>query len=253
MSRFMLLALTGLALAFAAWVPTVRAEPVHLVTGDNFRPYVDRSLPGGGLLSILVRKVFAEMGREARIEFLPWKRAYRDMLAHEYDGSFPYRQSETRADAILYSAPLVTGRSVAVVREAPGWTLPTLVEARPRICRAGGYSSYFDDLLRDGHARLIEPADIDECLRMIGADRADAMSIDQLVFLATRAVTFVEAPLTTLALPTEGSLHFVVARDRPGAQRLIDEFDAALGRLTSAGWVADLLKRHTLATVAVAP
>lgn len=224
------------------------AEPVHLVTGDNYRPYADRSLPGGGLLSILVRKVFAEMGKEADIEFLPWKRGYRDMLSHDFVGSFPYRQSDARSDEILYSVPLITGRSVAVVRESAGWSLTDLAEMRPRICRAGGYSSYFDDLLRDGQARLIEPADIDECLRMIGADRADVMSIDQLVFTATRATTFIEAPLATLPLPsTEGSLHFVVARDLPGAERLIGEFDAALGRLSADGWVAELLKRYTLA------
>lgn len=245
MSRFLL---TMLALVFLAMAPDARAESVRIVTGDNYRPYADRSLPGGGLLAILVRKVFAEMGRVADIEFLPWKRGYRDMLSHDFVGSFPYRQAENRAGEILYSAPLITGRSVAVVREAAGWTLSELTNARPRVCRAGGYSSYFDDMLRHGQARLIEPADIDECLRMIGADRADVMSIDQLVFVATRATTFIEAPLATLPLPsTEGSLHFVVARDLPGAERLIGEFDAALGRLSADGWVAELLKRYTLA------
>ncbi len=245
------LTLTMLVLVFLTLAPGVRAEPVSLVTGDNYRPYADRSLPGGGLLAILVRKVFAEMGKEAEIEFLPWKRGYRDMLTHDFVGSFPYRQSDNRTDEILYSAPLISGRSVAVVREGAGWTLPGLAQARPRVCRAGGYSSYFDDLLRDGQARLIEPADIDECLRMIGANRADVMSLDQLVFTATRATTFIEAPLSTLALPTtEGTLHFVVARDLPGANRLIGDFNAALARLNGDGWVAELLKRYTLAAMA---
>ncbi len=249
MSRFVA---TMLVLVLATLAPGLRAETVPLVTGDNYRPYADRSLPGGGLLSILVRKVFAEMGKEADIEFLPWKRGYRDMLSHDFVGSFPYRQSEERRQEILYSAPLVAGRSVAVVREAAGWTLSELAETSPRICRAGGYSSYFDGMLRDGLARLIEPADIDECLRMIGANRADVMSIDQLVFVATRATTFIEAPLATLPLPsTEGALHFVVARDLPGAERLITDFNAALARLNTDGWVAELMKRYTLAQVAM--
>lgn len=230
------------------------AEPVALVTGDNYRPYVDRSLPGGGLLSILVRKVFAEMGEEASIDFMPWRRSYRDMLSHDYVGSFPYRQSEGRHQDILYSAPLIAGHSVAVVRGDAGWTLPKLAVANPRVCRAGGYSSYFDDLLNAAHAQLIEPADIDECLRMIGANRADVMSLDRLVFVATRATTFVEAPLTTMALPeTEGTLHFVVARDLPRARRLIDDFDAALARLVAEGWVAELFKRYMLAQVQPCP
>lgn len=238
----------ALAAALMVVPAAVQAEPVALVTGDNYRPYADQSLPGGGLLTILVRKVFAEMGREATIDFLPWKRGYRDTLSHDFVATFPYRQSEMRSDEVLYSAPLVMGQSVAVVREAAGWSLRDLSAAQPRICRAGGYSSFFDDWLAEGTARLIEPSDIDECLRMIGADRADVMSIDQMVYVTTRASTFVEAPLATLPLPsTEGSLHLVVARDLPGAQDLIDDFDAALGRLTAEGWVAGLMKRYTLA------
>lgn len=249
MSRFLLLALLILLP-----IPVVHAEQVALVTGDNYRPYVDRSLPGGGLMSILVRKVFAEMGKEAAIDFLPWKRGYRDMLSHDYVGSFPYRQSDGRDQQILYSAPLIAGHSVAVVREGTGRTLPELAGANPRVCRAGGYSSYFDDLLGAGHARLIEPADIDECLRMIGANRADVMSLDRLVFVATRATTFVEAPLATIDLPrTEGTLHFVVARDLPQGQRLIEEFDASLARLVADGWVAELFRRYTLAQTQPCP
>lgn len=239
-----------MALAAALMIApgAVRAEPVALVTGNNYRPYADQSLPGGGLLAILVRKVFAEMGRDVTIDFLPWKRGYRDTLSHDFAATFPYRQSEMRVEEMLYSAPLITGQTVAVVREAAGWSLRDLSAAQPRICRAGGYTSFFDDWLSDGTARLIEPADIDECLRMIGADRADVMSLDQMVYVATRATIFVEAPLATLPLPsTEGSLHLVVARDLPDAQRLIDEFDAALARLTADGWVAGLMKRYTLA------
>ncbi|MGL1148078.1 hypothetical protein ACSTLH_00560, partial [Vibrio parahaemolyticus] len=80
------------------------------------------------------------MGKEAAIDFLPWKRGYRDMLSHGYVGSFPYRQSDGRDPQIIYSAPLIAGQSVAVVREADDWTLPELAVANPRICRAGGYS-----------------------------------------------------------------------------------------------------------------
>lgn len=133
---------TALAVLALVCMPAVAwTQTVHLVTGDNYRPYVDRALPGGGLLAVLIRKVCAEMGREIEISFLPWRRAYRDTQNHGYSATFPYRHTDQRAREMLYLAPRVIGRVVAVVLRSAGWSMQALATGNPRVCRAIGYRS----------------------------------------------------------------------------------------------------------------
>lgn len=94
--RFRLIVVCAAVLAVGLARPACAAEQFALVTGEDYPPFADPRLPGGGLATILVRQVVAALGATARVDFLPWRRGYEDTLRGRYDGTFPYVRTPER-------------------------------------------------------------------------------------------------------------------------------------------------------------
>ena len=116
-------ALRGLAIGIllglspaAVWAestPTIR-----LVTGDNYAPFSDQSLPEGGLATHLVRYLFEQMDQPVEIDITGWPAGYQAALDGAYAGTFPYIESEQRLEHYLFSDPLFTVSSFAYVDQS---------------------------------------------------------------------------------------------------------------------------------------
>jgi polar amino acid transport system substrate-binding protein len=48
------------------------ATELRLVTGDNYPPFVGKDLPGGGLLTQIVRAALAQQQLEHSLDWRPW-------------------------------------------------------------------------------------------------------------------------------------------------------------------------------------
>ena len=84
----------------------VQAGELRLVTGDDYAPFTDRKLPGGGLLTQVVMAALAEQQQTATLDWRPWMRGFKMAQAAEYDGTFPYIRTPEREADFLYSEPL---------------------------------------------------------------------------------------------------------------------------------------------------
>ena len=88
---------------------------VHLETLE-WPPYTTNALPGGGMTTSLIRKAFAVMGYELKIDVLPWPSAIDNGLHKSgIDGYFPeYMSTSVRKQCLLSdptgSSPLVLGK-----------------------------------------------------------------------------------------------------------------------------------------------
>lgn len=235
-----------LALSFTA--PSVAADTasLKLVTGSDYAPYVDDRLPDGGPVALLVRRAFAKSGLTVDISVEPWRRGYEAMLARRFDATFPYIRTEQRARDTLFSDPITTVRQHLVVAAgneraamATGW-----MKGRS-VCAAVGYGMppWLDLLVQKGDVQRVTPTQQRSCLSMIAAGRADFMVEDDRIALARRAEAGEREKLTTVPGPaaSQSTLHLIVPRSHPEAQRILDAFNQGLAQLHAEGGVPDLL------------
>jgi len=71
-------------LVMALTLPTVHARIVTMVTVD-WAPHYGAELPENGLMTALTVAAFKAGGHEARIEFIPWPRALKEVKEGKYD------------------------------------------------------------------------------------------------------------------------------------------------------------------------
>ncbi|MFI7868843.1 amino acid ABC transporter substrate-binding protein, partial [Ectopseudomonas khazarica] len=53
---------------------SLRAEVLHLVTGDEYAPFTGKALPGQGMLTQVVQAALAEQGLAMTLDWQPWNR-----------------------------------------------------------------------------------------------------------------------------------------------------------------------------------
>jgi polar amino acid transport system substrate-binding protein len=234
-----LLLTAGLVLACAVSASQAR-EALPLVTGNGYSPFAGSELPGGGLTTALVRRVFQGMDRPVEIAFEPWPRGYRATLDGEFDATFPYLHTPERAEDFHYSDPLLTVHLRVFVRaDASVDKLADLTGQT--LCVPLGYAITRD--IREMLAHLDyeegEPRTMTQCMRMLGRGRVDFVAITRRHAQSLLA----EVPLEREGLrmledvDVSADLHLIVPKQRDGARQLLEDFNRTLARLREQGEV----------------
>ncbi|WP_369958482.1 substrate-binding periplasmic protein [Pseudomonas benzenivorans] len=227
-----------------------RAEggDLRLVTGDDYAPFTGRALPGGGLLTQLVQAALAGQGVSSTLDWRPWNRGYRMTLQGDYDATFPYVHSDERAADYLYSAVLINVSQY--VFSLAGDELEadrTESLAGKRLCYPLGWQppAAIQQMVEQGRLTLHAPVGLNACARLVLLGRDD-------FFIANR-------PLGEAALRTTGeagrfrrsqhsfgssSLHVIVPRNHPRAERILQQLNAGLARLHERNEYGPMLERY---------
>jgi len=88
--------------------PALGAAPVVEMTSLEWPPYAGEHLPGQGMVSQYVTAIFARMGYELKVSFLPWRRAVRAVEEPgRYMGFFPEYSSPVREAQFYCSQPMM--------------------------------------------------------------------------------------------------------------------------------------------------
>ena len=235
-------------LAWLLFAMPVVASPVKLVTGDDLPPYTGQNLPGYGMLTEIVLRAFHLAGRETELHWAPWKRGYEMTKIGEYDATFPYAHKPEREKEYLYS-DLVYG-GVRAVYARPGSGIdPERIETfhGKTYCAPHGFLIYqkIEELHRKGLIGLQRPFSLNSCVKMMILGRVDffitdAHGGDEVLKQANAgsAVVRLEKPFD------RAEFHLIVPKTRPGAQALINEFNAGLKRLKASGEYAAIVRKH---------
>lgn len=235
-----------LAMCLPALSAGAEPVPLKLVTGSDYAPYVDEKLPGGGVITQLVKDAFARAGQMVDLSVEPWRRGYEGLLLHRFDATFPYIRTDQRQREVLFSDPIVTVRQHLVVAAGnenaammTGWL------KGKRVCAAIGYSlpTWMEPLIQTGDVLRVTPTQQRSCLSMIAAGRADFMVEDERIAVARRASAAEWNKLTTVPGPatSEATLHLIVARNHPKAQHILTLFNQGLAQLRLEGAIPDIL------------
>lgn len=228
---FMLAVFSGLS---------ARAEPVRLVTGDDYPPFASRELTGGGMTTRLVNAVFEEAGYETTLDWRPWKRGYDGVISGEFDATFPYVETEERKAEMLYTRELVALEQVLVSSAAApvDFDQPSDL-AGLTLCQPIGWAipEPLRPLAAEGRLALYEPPNAKTCPRHIASRRADIYFTDHFARVRNAREAGVDPRDFHVAgtLLDRQSLHLITAQASPRAAALIADFDAAFARFRQSG------------------
>jgi polar amino acid transport system substrate-binding protein len=234
---------------------SVLAIPVHatefnLVTGDQYAPFTDQSLPQGGMISEMMKVIFQKMGHAVNIDFKPWKRGYTEAREGLYLGTFPYAKTDERLREFLYSEPLYVVREVFYVRRDA-----TIHYAQDKdltgltVCRPIGY------LLRDIQplldAKIVtlqQPPHLENCFRMLENKRVDLVVINETVGKEVVSSIYGSSGQNTFKTLekslAELSLHFIISKQNPDGPAYIQAFNKALEELKRDGILGAIVSKH---------
>lgn len=250
-----LLGLGGAAFADpTASVPPLAA--VTLTTGDHYPPFTGQDLPEGGLATEIVTKAFERAGVPVSLDWLPFARGLYEVQSGRYAATFPYIRTPDRDRDFLFSQPLFDLNGTLFVRRGLSIDLRKPESLRGRIlCLPVGWAlnGLFESLRTSPLVRVVQPADIGQCIRMIRAGHADFFPSD----LRQGRSSLVSAGAThgeiQPQLPTlqQTGVHLIVSRHYEGAVELLARFDQGLRSLRADGEYDRIVARH--ADIGAAP
>jgi polar amino acid transport system substrate-binding protein len=242
----------GILAAALAVAGLVHAEPVLLVSGDDYAPYADSKLPEGGMTTELIKKAFAEVKTDVKVEWLPWARGLDETKKGNFAGTFPYLKTAEREKDFLYSAVVVALQDRAFIKAGnkkldfnnvaslakTTYCLPLGWAATPKLL----------DMIKSGTIKTQSPKDISTCVKMVEAGRADYfVSGDSqgLAALKSGGVAAGSVVMAESAPLADNSLYLIAGKSRPGSQEMLALFNKGLEAIRKNGTYAKIVKAHT--------
>lgn len=225
-----------------------QAEPLKLVTGNDYQPYSDEALPYGGLGTMIVKAVFENMQQPTEIIFDDWEAGYKGVLDGKYTATFPYIQTADREKDMLYSLPLFVVRPTVFSRADSLNVYGKVGDLEGLImCRPANWAvdKYLADWVSAGKIKTADAASVPDCFRMLTAGQVDFVSVDRLLGAITAKVVnptpgwIRQGQLVKLGNPN----YLVVAKSNKNGPALIEAFNRSMGQLTERGVIGELVKR----------
>src|SRR3990167_1232638 len=217
-----------------------QADNLRLVTGDDYAPFTGQALPGGGMLTQVVKAVLDERSIAHSLDWRPWNRGYLKTLQGEYDATFPYVRTPQREQEYLYSAALSVAEQHIFSRAAEPIELddPASLQGR-RFCYPLGWQppKALQELLDQGVLTRHSPTGLKECARLLLLGRDDFFISD--LRLGETALRLTGADLSlfrrSVSAISNSTLHLIVPHKHPQGPQLIEQFNLGLRALQDSG------------------
>lgn len=220
-------------------------EPVEIYTG-NWPPFVRGGDAALGSAAQVVRAVFHNMERDASFQDFGFAYSYLAVKKGTVPAAFPYFQTSTRREEVLFSTTLFSVRNRLYFNlQFNDFSQAGADPAALRVGRVSGYS--YGERLDVGLApcplseveRCPVFASDTEAVAALLSDRIDLLPMTDTVAAALLAADFPDQaqllrPVAGDAFDSVSSLH-LIAPDSPAGRALIEAFDASHAELLSSG------------------
>ncbi|MDW5415580.1 transporter substrate-binding domain-containing protein [Iodobacter sp. CM08] len=236
MPRWLLLlsCLSGLALA----------QPAKLVTGPNYPPFTDTSLPDGGLAVSLVKQVMNNANLPYQLDWRPWTNGYQSTLKGEYLATFPYISTPERRELFEFSDPLfiLEIKVFALPGSQLDGTQLNSLQGK-RYCHPLGWAflKEVELMVNKGLFQMIRPYDMSSCIRLIAEDKADFILTDQIQ--GNEAIAQVaglkKTPVASGGIVEKVALRLMVKKNQPQSHAFLLRFNEALKTIRPAPHQSD--------------
>lgn len=226
--------------ALAAWLlaSPVSAETIQLTSGTDYAPYVDPTLPMGGVVSEIVQQAFAAQGIDSNVEFLPWKRGYEAVKEGRFAATYPYVSTPDRRTEMLYSDPIYAVPSLLVFRkghERP-FSGPQSLKGLT-MCDPLGFAlpASLAPAIRAGDIKVERPMQLQLCAQMMARDRVDFLLASPCTYKYVVEPAVEMETVLGHEIVEANPLFLLMPRDNPHAADLIASFNKGLAQLKASG------------------
>lgn len=227
-----------------------RAADIRLVTGDAFPPFSDRDYEGGGIITEIVRRSFEQAGYDnVEIIWRSWLKGFEMTVEGSVGGTFPYSFTRARSKTVLFSDPITNLTAYGWFANAREEFYENLDLVGKSLCLPLGYAELGNtgQMFSTGQASRVSPPDMKTCFKLLSVGRVDAvvspipeaMSSITAAGLSSEDFDHIEEGLSDMPL------HFVVGKNHPDAEKIIDAFNAALRQLRDNGELERILGQAT--------
>jgi polar amino acid transport system substrate-binding protein len=220
------------------------AQPVELVTGNQYGPFSDGRLHEGGMITHIVKGAYASVGRRVIPRFMPWRRAFIGVERGHYAGTFPHFYSEELAYDYYYSDPIYPIRQRIYVSPNRTLNIDSLKDlAGYRLCSPIGHvlDERLQKLIDTATISIISPASIQICAGMLLRERVDFIVLDETVYEYTTP----SLNLKAVGKPLETSgLFLLFPKNSPDSLTLLWEFNMGLNYLRDCGAFDSIIEFH---------
>ena len=234
------------AAGFLLIVSSGPTRAIELVTGNNYFPYTDERIPGGGISNIIVKAAFERMGQPANVTFMSWDDGYAGTRDGKFLATYPYIKTADRVEDFLYSEKLFSVRphifinyQIALLLEEP----EDLIGRTLCVPKGWTIDNYLKKIADAGQLKVYNETTLIGCFQLLYQTRVDAVSIDRLLGTAAAKSVKNGAWFKVRRLTNSSSSNYlIISKQTPNAQDWIDKFNAALDSLRRDGTISRLTK-----------
>ena len=199
----------------------------------------------------LVQGALARGAVRSNVTIQTWAEGEEALRQGKFVGAPAMWKTPEREQYLLYSKPYLENRLLLVARKGAPVSYSSVAQlVGKKLCLNKGYG-YGDAIRKVQRVEIVDRDTDAECLRAVLAKQADYLLLDELMvrhlyeFYSDKANDLLVPGLTPVA---KYPLHFVLRKDYPGAQKIIDAFDRNIRNMMADGTYAVVLHVPWIAT-----
>jgi len=217
------------------------------VTGNDFKPYADETLPEGGMITEIVMTAFRDLGYEPIVDFLNWPSGYDLTKRGKFAANWAWAPTAEREADFYYSDSLAEDLTFAYWHVDRPQTFEQIDDIKGyRVCRAVDYyTEFMDHLLESGEIELTQPKDINECWRGLADGSFDFVIQAEFASVAQHAeLGLTDKIVKSDTVVSKQSYHAIFPRSISESKKLRDDFDRAFRKMEETGALNQIVERH---------
>ncbi len=201
------------------------------IAGNEWPPYISRSLPGHGLAVELVSKVLNLAGYEVNVTFTPWQKVGSGMQSGQFDISVAAWKNTNRQKSVIFSDPYFYNQLIVISTDEDVDTIDTFKQRLTLGKQTVGLmEDYAYGELIPKNARTIHHKHYSTLLRKLATKELDMALSDLNVaqfYLSSHANLQSKLKISKQALQSR-SLHITMWKNHPVGAQVINDFNDAL-------------------------
>ena len=220
---------------------------VDLVTGNDFKPYADETLPEGGMITEIAVTAFSDLGYDPIVDFLNWPSGYDLTKRGKFAANWAWAPTAEREADFFYSDALAEDLTFAYWHVDRPQSFKEIDDIKGyRICRAVDYyTEFMDHLIESGEIELTQPKDINECWRGLVDGSFDFVIQAEFASAAQHAeLGLTDEIVRSDTVVSKQSYHAIFPKSISESEQLRDDFNGAVQKMQETGVLNEIVERH---------
>lgn len=227
--------------------PATGSIQVDLVTGNDFKPYADETLPEGGMITEIVVTAFRDLGYDPIVDFLNWPSGYDLTKRGKFAANWAWAPTAEREADFFYSESLAEDLTFAYWHVDRPQEFEQIDDIKGyRVCRAVDYyTEFMDHLIESGEIEFTQPKDVNECWRGLADGSFDFVIQAEFASVAQHAeLGLTDEIIRSDTVVSTQSYHAIFPKSVSESRRLRDDFNRAVRRMGETGALNQIVERH---------